>query len=239
MLNVLIPLGSPSQFFKNSAYVYPSPLIDILGKPMIQHVVETLDLDGQYIFLVQKNHRIQYHLDDVLDNIAPGCIIVDVDGLTEGAASTSLLAKELIDNDSPLVIANSDQILEYEINNFHLLKNLTIEKTNQVWATTDITYIRMNDGFTYFLAIIDLYSRFILSAYLSTSLEADFCVEILKISLNKYKNPEIFNTDQGSQFTSKNFLSVLTDRKIKISMDAKGRALDNVFIERESVIQFV
>ena len=113
----------------------------------------------------------------------------------------------------------------------YLLKNLTIEKTNQVWAT-DITYIRMNDGFTYFLAIIDLYSRFILSAYLSTSLEADFCVEILKISLNKYKNPEIFNTDQGSQFTSSIWCEMLKEKNIKISHDGKGRCFDNIFNER-------
>ncbi len=107
----------------------------------------------------------------------------------------------------------------------YLLKDLAIEKTNQVWAT-DITYIRIHSGFVYFLAIIDLYSRFILSAYLSTSLEADFCVEMLKISLEKYQNPEIFNTDQGSQFTSFKWCDLLKEKNIKISHDGKGRCFD-------------
>ena len=107
----------------------------------------------------------------------------------------------------------------------YLLKDLAIEKTNQVWAT-DITYIRIHSGFVYFLAIIDLYSRFILSAYLSTSLEADFCVEMLKISLEKYQNPEIFNTDQGSQFTSFKWRDLLKEKNIKISHDGKGRCFD-------------
>ncbi len=113
----------------------------------------------------------------------------------------------------------------------YLLKDLSIEKTNQVWAT-DITYIRLHEGFVYFLAIIDLYSRFILSAYLSTSLEADFCVEMLKISLEKYQNPEIFNTDQGSQFTSFDWCDLLKEKNIKISHDGKGRCFDNIINER-------
>ena len=113
----------------------------------------------------------------------------------------------------------------------YLLKDLAIEKTNQVWAT-DITYIRIHSGFVYFLAIIDLYSRFILSAYLSTSLEADFCVEMLKISLEKYQNPEIFNTDQGSQFTSFKWRDLLKEKNIKISHDGKGRCFDNIVNER-------
>jgi putative transposase len=113
----------------------------------------------------------------------------------------------------------------------YLLKDLAIEKTNQVWAT-DITYIRLHDGFVYFLAIIDLYSRFILSSYLSTSLEADFCVEMLKISLEKYQNPEIFNTDQGSQFTSFDWCDLLKEKNIKISHDGKGRCFDNIINER-------
>lgn len=113
----------------------------------------------------------------------------------------------------------------------YLLKDLEITKINQVWAT-DITYIRMDEGFTYFLAIIDLYSRFILSAYLSTSLEADFCVETLKSALNEYQKPEIFNTDQGTQFTSSVWCDLLKEKEIKISMDGKGRCFDNIFTER-------
>lgn len=113
----------------------------------------------------------------------------------------------------------------------YLLKGLQIDRINQVW-TTDITYIRMNEGFTYFLAIIDLYSRFILSAYLSTNLEAEFCIETLQAALSKYRNPEIFNTDQGSQFTSLNWCELLKEKKIKISHDGKGRCFDNIVNER-------
>ncbi len=113
----------------------------------------------------------------------------------------------------------------------YLLKDLAIDKINQVWAT-DITYIRLNEGFVYFLAIIDLYSRFILSSYLSTSLEAEFCVEMLKISLEKYQHPQIFNTDQGSQFTSFGWCDLLTQKNIKISHDGRGRCFDNILNER-------
>lgn len=113
----------------------------------------------------------------------------------------------------------------------YLLKDLKIERINQVWAT-DITYIRMNEGFTYFLAIIDLYSRFILASYLSTNMEADFCIETMKSALNKHKKPEIFNTDQGSQFTSNDWCDLLKENQIKISMDGKGRCFDNIFSER-------
>lgn len=104
--------------FKEKGYSLPKPLIKIFGKPMIQHVVESLNIEGHYIFLVQKEHRVKYHLDDVLDEIAPGCSIVEVDGLTEGAASTSLLAKDLINNDKPLIIANSDQVVTWNSSKF-------------------------------------------------------------------------------------------------------------------------
>ena len=113
----------------------------------------------------------------------------------------------------------------------YLLKGVLITKVNQVWST-DITYIRMSQGFVYLVAIIDWFSRYILSWKVSISLENDFCIETLEEAIEKHSQPEIFNTDQGSQFTSKDFITVLTKRKIKISMDGKGRALDNVFIER-------
>ena len=90
----------------------------------------------------------------------------------------------------------------------------------------------MAQGFVYLVAVIDWFSRYILSWKVSISLENDLCVEALEDAIEKYGQPEIFNTDQGSQFTAKNFIYVLTERKIKISMDGKGRALDNVFIER-------
>ena len=113
----------------------------------------------------------------------------------------------------------------------YLLKGVEITKTNQVWSS-DITYIRMAQGFVYLVAIIDWFSRYILSWKVSISLESDFCIDALEEALEKHGQPEVFNTDQGSQFTSKNFIHALVKREIKISMDGKGRALDNIFIER-------
>lgn len=113
----------------------------------------------------------------------------------------------------------------------YLLRGVQIDRVNQVWST-DITYVPMASGFMYLCAVIDWYSRFILSWRLSNTLLADFCVDALQEALTKWGKPEIFNTDQGSQFTSHLFLSPLIDNEIKISMDGKGRALDNIFIER-------
>jgi putative transposase len=107
---------------------------------------------------------------------------------------------------------------------------MKIERPNQAWAA-DITYIPMEKGFLYLVAIIDLYSRYVLAWRLSNSLETGFCVEALKEALQK-GTPEIFNTDQGSQFTSDEFVSILVNNGIKVSMDSKGRYLDNIFVER-------
>ena len=113
----------------------------------------------------------------------------------------------------------------------YLLRNVPVTHVNHVWST-DITYIRLNNGFVYLTAVIDWYSRYVLSWRLSTTLDAAFCVEALKEAISTYGTPEIFNTDQGSQFTGNDFIKVLKDNDIKISMDGKGRALDNVFVER-------
>ena len=113
----------------------------------------------------------------------------------------------------------------------YLLKNLTIDRPNQVWAT-DITYIPMRRGFVYLVAILDWATRKVLAHRVSTSMTSDFCVEALEEAIARYGTPEIFNTDQGSQFTSADFTRVLTDNSIQISMDGKGRWLDNVFVER-------
>jgi len=113
----------------------------------------------------------------------------------------------------------------------YLLRNLTISRVNQVWAA-DITYIPMARGFEYLVAIIDLCSRRVLSWRLSNTLESTFCVEAVREALARYGCPEIFNTDQGAQFTSEDFTSVLLDHGIKISMDGKGRCIDNIFVER-------
>lgn len=114
----------------------------------------------------------------------------------------------------------------------YLLRGVSVEHPNQVWYT-DITYVRMSKGFLYLCAVIDWYSRYVLSWSLSNTLDAGFCVEALEQALNtSWRKPLIFNTDQGSQFTSEAFTSVLEGNSIQISMDGRGRALDNVFIER-------
>ncbi len=113
----------------------------------------------------------------------------------------------------------------------YLLKDLPITRPNQVWCA-DITYIRMRRGFLYLVAIMDWHSRKVLSWRLSNTMEADFCVEALKEAIERYGPPEIFNTDQGSQFTSGDWIATLTEAGIKISMDGKGRWIDNRMIER-------
>jgi len=113
----------------------------------------------------------------------------------------------------------------------YLLKNVAIDRPNQVWAT-DITYIPMRKGFMYLVAIIDWASRKVLSWRLSNTMDVRFCVDALKEALAKYGVPEIFNTDQGSQFTSLEFTQILQEKGIKISMDSVGRWMDNVMIER-------
>ena len=113
----------------------------------------------------------------------------------------------------------------------YLLRGVKIERPNHVWST-DITYVPMKDGFMYLCAVIDWYSRFVLSWTLSNTLSVEFCIDALQMALGCGAKPEIFNTDQGSQFTSKLFTGVLKDHEIAISMDGKGRALDNVFVER-------
>ena len=117
-LNVLIPMAGAGSRFEQAGYTFPKPLIDVRNKPMIQVVVDNLNIDANYIYIVQKKHREQYNLDTLLNLITPNCRIVEVDGLTEGAACTALLAKEYIDNDAPLFFANSDQFVEWDSNEF-------------------------------------------------------------------------------------------------------------------------
>ena len=113
----------------------------------------------------------------------------------------------------------------------YLLRGLSIDRPNQVWAA-DITYIPLARGFAYLVAIMDWCSRRVLSWRLSNTLDSSFCVEALNEALLRFGQPEIFNTDQGAQFTAADFLSVLLGRGVKISMDGKGRCIDNVFVER-------
>lgn len=113
----------------------------------------------------------------------------------------------------------------------YLLRGLKIQRPNQVWAA-DITYIPMSRGFMYLVAVMDWYSRKILAWRLSNTLDTSFCVEALQDALQRYGQPQIFNTDQGAQFTSEVFTAVLQEHNVQISMDGRGRVQDNIFIER-------
>jgi beta-phosphoglucomutase-like phosphatase (HAD superfamily)/dTDP-glucose pyrophosphorylase len=116
--NILIPMaGSGSRFFK-AGYKDPKPLIDVDGKPMIQRVVENIQIPGNYIFIVQSEHYKKYNLNPAFTQLVPGCKIIQVDGVTDGAARTALLAKQYIDNEKPLIIANSDQLLDWDSSEF-------------------------------------------------------------------------------------------------------------------------
>lgn len=115
-MNVLIPMAGAGSRFAQAGYTFPKPLIDVNSKPMIQVVVDNLNVEAHFIFLVQKEHYEKYNLQSVLSLIAPGCDIIQVDGITEGAACTTLLAKNFINSDEPLLMANSDQFVEWNSN---------------------------------------------------------------------------------------------------------------------------
>ena len=122
-MNVIIPMAGHGSRFSQAGYTFPKPLIEVHGKPMIQVVIDNLKVDAHFIFIVQKDHREKYNLDCMLSLLAPGCDIVEVDKVTEGAACTVLLGKEFINNDSPLVIANSDQFVEWSSLDFFYKMN--------------------------------------------------------------------------------------------------------------------
>lgn len=141
-MNVLIPMAGAGSRFQQMGYTFPKPLIDVKGKPMIQMVVENLNIDANFIYVVQKEHREKYNLDTLLNLITPNCKIVEVKGITEGAACTALLAKEFIDNDNPLFFANSDQFVEWDSNEFFYKMNetdcdggiVTFKATHPKWS---------------------------------------------------------------------------------------------------------
>ena len=112
----------------------------------------------------------------------------------------------------------------------YLLKGIAIEGVNHVWST-DITYIPVRKGYLYLVAVLDWFSRYVLTWKLSNNLESNFCIDVLKEALGIGK-PKIFNSDQGTQFTSKKFVDILESHDVRISMDGKGRAFDNIFVER-------
>jgi HAD superfamily hydrolase (TIGR01509 family) len=148
-MNVLIPMAGNGSRFAQAGYTFPKPLIEVHGKPMIQVVVENLAVEANYIFVVQKLHREKYNLDSMLSLICPGCKIVEVDSVTEGAACTVLLAKEFIDGDEPLVIANSDQFIEWNSLEFFYKMNeqnldagiVSFKATHPKWS-----YARVDDN---------------------------------------------------------------------------------------------
>lgn len=147
-VTILIPMAGAGSRFKQQGYKLPKPLIDVNGKPMIQWVVENLNIDGNYVFVVQKEHYENYNLGSILPLIAPGCKIVQTEGLTEGAACTTLLAKEFINNQDHLLIANSDQFVEWDSNDFmySILSNeldggiLSFRDSNPKWS-----FAKVND----------------------------------------------------------------------------------------------
>lgn len=147
-LNVLIPMAGAGSRFEQKGYTFPKPLIDVNGKPMIQNVIENLNIDANYIYVIQKSHELKYNLSSMLNLLTPKCKIVQVDGLTEGAACTTLLAKEYIDNDNPLLMANSDQYVEWNSNEFMYKMNetdcdagiLTFNSTHPKWS-----FVKLND----------------------------------------------------------------------------------------------
>jgi HAD superfamily hydrolase (TIGR01509 family) len=141
-LNVLIPMAGAGSRFQSAGYTFPKPLIEVNGKPMIQVVLENLNIDANYFFVVQKEHREKYNLDSLLNLLKPNCKIIETEGLTEGAACTALLAKEFINNDAPLFFANSDQFVEWDSNEFFYKMNennsdggiVTFKATHPKWS---------------------------------------------------------------------------------------------------------
>ena len=141
-LNVLIPMAGAGSRFATMGYTFPKPLIEVRGKPMIQVVVDNLNIEATYNFIVQREHYEKYNLKYLLNLIAPGCNIIQVDGMTEGAACTTLLAKEFINNENPLLIANSDQFVEWNSNEIMYAFNndeidagiLTFKATHPKWS---------------------------------------------------------------------------------------------------------
>ena len=117
-MNVLIPMAGAGSRFQSAGYTFPKPLISVKGKPMIQVVIENLNIDANFIYVVQKEHRVKYNLDTLLNLLTPNCKVVETDGMTEGAACTTLLAREYINTNEPLLLANSDQFVEWNSNEF-------------------------------------------------------------------------------------------------------------------------
>ncbi len=147
-MKVLIPMAGAGSRFEKAGYTFPKPLIEVSGRPMIQVVTENLNIDAQHVYIVQKSHYDQYNLKETLERVSPNCEIVQVDGVTEGAACTTLLAKDIINNDQPLLMANSDQFVDWDSNEFmySMIGDevdggiLTFKSTHPKWS-----YVKLND----------------------------------------------------------------------------------------------
>lgn len=147
-LNILIPMAGAGSRFSKAGYTFPKPLIEVRKKPMIQVVTENLNVEATFIYVVQKEHYEKYHLESVLNFITPNCKIIQIEGVTEGACCTTLLAEQFIDNENPLLIANSDQFIEWESGEFFHAMNapfidggiLTFEATHPKWS-----YVKLNE----------------------------------------------------------------------------------------------
>ena len=148
-LNILIPMAGKGSRFADKGYVFPKPLVEIKGKPMIQLVIENLNIDANYIFIVQKEHVEKYNIKQMLEILKPGCTVIELDEVTEGAAVTTLLAKEFINNGSPLLLANSDQYIEWDSSEvmYNFLNSdidggiLTFDSTHPKWS-----YAKVDDN---------------------------------------------------------------------------------------------
>jgi HAD superfamily hydrolase (TIGR01509 family) len=147
-INIVIPMAGAGSRFSDAGYTFPKPLIDVNGKPMVQLVIDNLSIEGNYIFIVQKEHYEKYNLEDLLNLISPNCTIIQVDGILDGAAKTVLLAKKYIDNDYPLIISNCDQVIDWDSKKFIydiMTKNsdgsiLLFNATHPKWS-----YAKIND----------------------------------------------------------------------------------------------
>tara|TARA_R110000824_G_C15229444_1_gene678371 strand:+ start:4916 stop:6274 length:1359 start_codon:yes stop_codon:yes gene_type:complete len=148
-LNVLIPMAGAGSRFQAAGYTFPKPLIEVRGKPMIQTVVENLNCESPHTFIVQSSHRSKYNLDTLLNLISPECNVIEVDGITEGAACTTLLSKDIINNDKPLLIANSDQYVDWDTSEFLYKMQeqdadagiLTFQSTHPKWS-----FVKVDDN---------------------------------------------------------------------------------------------
>ena len=148
-MNILIPMAGRGKRFEDAGYAFPKPLIDVGGKPMIQIIIENLNLSGKHIFLCQKEHYEKYALSELLQLLSPNCDIIQIDGITEGAAITTLKAKELINNDEELIIANSDQWINWNPQHFlSFLQNndadggiITFISTHPKWS-----FVKVNES---------------------------------------------------------------------------------------------